>query len=251
MVFLGNASAQEVPSLPPPPARLSVPSDLTRNPNGLTFVTPLPAHAQAQACCLSTEASFTVDSSKHHQGTRFSPTTAPAKFLLPEDKASTPLTPELANLNLPVDTTLVAKETGENIILPAGTYRQILQLPIDSPLLQKQNRNRELHAPPHPEESGRSKYSPPPIDPIWVRYESLEKIKIDGVERRGGLDIPSHSPELEPRVWYAKSESTDAGSAFFYFLFGGLGYGAANAAGWSAGNVREISNKFEYRLIRR
>jgi hypothetical protein len=72
------------------------------------------------------------------------------------------------------------------------------------------------------------------------------------VERRGGLDIPSHGPSgLGPRVWYAKSETADIASSAFYFVFGGLGYSTANFLGWSAGNTREIPSDFEYRLIRR
>jgi hypothetical protein len=56
---------------------------------------------------------------------------------------------------------------------------------------------------------------------------------------------------LGPRLWYAKSETADTASSVFYFIFGGLGYGVANLAGWSAGNTREIPGDFEYRLIRR
>jgi hypothetical protein len=97
----------------------------------------------------------------------------------------------------------------------------------------------------------------PPSDepekkPFWIRYESLEKIKINGEERRGGLDIPINGPTgLGPRLWYAKSETADTASSVFYFIFGGLGYGVANLAGWSGGNTREIPGDFEYRLIRR
>jgi hypothetical protein len=97
-----------------------------------------------------------------------------------------------------------------------------------------------------------SRYAEPEKKSVWVRYESLEKIKIGEAERRGGLDIPAHGPTgLGPRLWYAKSETADTASSVFYFIFGGLGYGVANLAGWSAGNTREIPGDFEYRLIRR
>ena len=87
---------------------------------------------------------------------------------------------------------------------------------------------------------------------MWIRYESLEKIKIGDEERRGGIDLPANGPpELKPRLWYAKSEDADIWSSLFYFVFGGVGYGAANLAGWSAGNTRELPDNFEYRLIRK
>ena len=94
--------------------------------------------------------------------------------------------------------------------------------------------------------------SDPETKPLWIRFESLEKIKINEQERRGGLDVPVHGPgDIKMRLWYAKSETADTASSVFYFLFGGLGYGVANLAGWSAGNTRAIPADFEYRLIRR
>jgi hypothetical protein len=92
----------------------------------------------------------------------------------------------------------------------------------------------------------------PNTKPLWIRYESLEKIKIGDEERRGGIDLPVNSPtDLKPRLWYAKSETADIWSSMFYFVFGGAGYTVANLAGWSAGNVREIPVDFSYRLVRK
>ena len=88
--------------------------------------------------------------------------------------------------------------------------------------------------------------------PLWIRFESLEKIKINGEERRGGIDVPIRGPrDVTLRLWYAKSETADTASSVFYFLFGGLGYSTANLLGWSAGNTRQIPSDFEYRLIRK
>lgn len=162
------------------------------------------------------------------------------------------LTPELANLNLAEDLELVTLDTKEKVFLPAGTYRQILRIPIDSPTMRtaqnlRKERRPEVKVPPPP-----SPASAPEKKPLWIRYESLEKIKINEEGRRGGLDVPINGPnDLKIRLWYAKSETADTASSFFYFLFGGLGYGVANLAGWSAGNTREIPSDFEYRLIRR
>jgi len=96
-----------------------------------------------------------------------------------------PLTPEIANLNLPSEVEVPNEDPDKVLFLPAGTYRQILQIPIDSPTMQSANqiriqRGQEVRAapvlPPKPA---------PNIKPLWIRYESLEKIKIGGEERRG------------------------------------------------------------------
>lgn len=163
-----------------------------------------------------------------------------------------PLTPEIANLNLPSEVEVPNEDPEKVLYLPAGTYRQILQIPIDSPTMQSANqmrvqRGQEVKVapvlPPKPA---------PNTKPLWIRYESLEKIKIGGEERRGGIDLPVNSPtDLKPRLWYAKSETADTWSSLFYFVFGGAGYTVANLAGWSAGNVREIPVDFPYRLVRK
>ena len=163
-----------------------------------------------------------------------------------------PLTPEIANLNLPSEVEVPNEDPDKVLFLPAGTYRQILQIPIDSPTMQSANqmriqRSQEVKAtpvlPPKPT---------PNTKPLWIRYESLEKIKIGGEERRGGIDLPVNGPtDLKPRLWYAKSETADVASSVFYFVFGGAGYTLANLAGWSAGNTRDIPVEFPYRLIRK
>lgn len=178
-----------------------------------------------------------------------SPSTAEKKAPTPPKP---PLTPEIANLNLPSEVEVPNEDPEKVLYLPAGTYRQILQIPIDSPTMQSANqmrvqRGQEVKAapvlPPKPA---------PNTKPLWIRYESLEKIKIGGEERRGGIDLPVNSPtDLKPRLWYAKSETADTWSSLFYFVFGGAGYTVANLAGWSAGNVREIPVDFPYRLVRK
>ena len=163
-----------------------------------------------------------------------------------------PLTPEIANLNLPLEVEIPNEDPDKALYLPAGTYRQILQIPIDSPTMESANQSRlqrrpEVKVPPV------LPVTPTPnTKPLWIRYESLEKIKIGKDERRGGIDLPVHGPaDLKPRLWYAKSETADAWSSLFYFVFGGAGYSVANLAGWSAGNVREIPIELQYRLIRK
>jgi len=163
-----------------------------------------------------------------------------------------PLTPELANLNLPEDVTVENSDPDQVIFLPAGTYRQILQFPIDSPLMQKTQATRNRHGPEIKVEEVSTNLAPPNLKPIWIRYEGLEKIKIGQDERRGGIDLPVRGPaDLKPHLWYAKSETADAWSSLFYFVFGGAGYSVANLAGWSVGNTREIPVDFAYRLIRK
>ena len=162
------------------------------------------------------------------------------------------LTPEIANLNLPSEVEVPNEDPDKVLYLPAGTYRQILQIPIDSPTMQSANQMRI-------ERSQEVKVAPvlppkpaPNTKPLWIRYESLEKIKIGGEERRGGIDLPVNGPtDLKPRLWYAKSETADVASSVFYFVFGGAGYTLANLAGWSAGNTRDIPVEFPYRLVRK
>ncbi len=163
-----------------------------------------------------------------------------------------PLTPEIANLNLPAEVEIRNEDPDKTLFLPAGTYRQILQIPIDSPTLQAAQTTRNRHGPEIKVEPLLPTESGPNLKPLWIRYESLEKIKIGTDARRGGIDLPVHGPaDLKPRLWYAKSETADTWSSLFYFVFGGAGYSVANLAGWSAGNVREIPQEFQYRLIRK
>jgi len=178
-----------------------------------------------------------------------SPSTTEKKALTPPKP---PLTPEIANLNLPSEVEVPNEDPDKVLYLPAGTYRQILQIPIDSPTMQSANQTRA--------QRGQEVKAAPvlPLKPapntklLWIRYESLEKIKIGGEERRGGIDLPVNGPpDLKPRLWYAKSETADTWSSLFYFVFGGAGYTVANLAGWSAGNVREIPVDFAYRLVRK
>jgi hypothetical protein len=163
-----------------------------------------------------------------------------------------PLTPEIANLNLPSEVEIPNEDPDKVLFLPAGTYRQILQIPIDSPNMQSVNQTRLQRGQEIKVDSVMPQSSQPNTKPLWIRYESLEKIKIGADERRGGIDLPVHGPtNLKPRLWYAKSETADTWSSLFYFVFGGAGYTVANLAGWSAGNVRDIPVEFQYRLIRK
>ena len=163
-----------------------------------------------------------------------------------------PLTPEIANLNLPSEVEVPNEDPDKVLFLPAGTYRQILQIPIDSPTMQSANQSRVERGPKVTVAPVLPPKPTPNTKPLWIRYESLEKIKIGGEERRGGIDLPVHGPsDLKPRLWYAKSETADTWSSLFYFVFGGAGYSVANLAGWSSGNIREIPVEFPYRLIRK
>lgn len=215
------------------------------------FAVPLPAHAQPTPAPSSTPRFF-ISAGRTTSSAKKDEESGQADYLLPDRNEKPAITPEIANLNLPEELEIQATDTGEKIVLPAGTYRQILQLPIDSPLMQTTDQTRRNQSRPVEVKREKSRYAEPEKKPVWVRYESLEKIKIGEAERRGGIDLPSHGPKaLGPRVWYAKSETADLASSMLYFVFGGLGYSTANILGWSAGNTREIQGDFEYRLIRK
>ena len=233
------------------PSRLSLPSSPKESLPETPFTVPLPAHA-AKPPTKASSPVFQLSAGRDSSVAAKEEAPAKAEYLLPDRDQKPAITPENSNLNLPADLEITATDTGEKIILPAGTYRQILQLPIDSPLMQATDQTRRDQAPRIEVKKEISRYAGPEIKPVWVRYESLEKIKIGEAERRGGIDLPSHGPkDLGPRVWYAKSETADLASTVFYFVFGGLGYSTANVLGWSAGNTRAIPGDFEYRLIRR
>jgi len=235
----------------PTPARLVVKPATGKISEENPLVAPLPAHA-VKAPLPAASPNFHVDSRRTASARKMEREPARAEYFLSDRDTKLPITPEISNLNLPADLEITATDTGEKIFLPAGTYRQILQLPIDSPLMQTTDQVRRSQALPVETKKEASRYAEPEKKPVWVRYESLEKVKIGEAERRGGIDLPCHgSKDLGPRVWYAKSETADVASSVFYFVFGGLGYSTANILGWSAGNTRAIPGDFEYRLIRR
>jgi len=196
----------------------------------------------------NTAASFTQDPMSASTPTPTTTNGVPKAKTVPKPR----LTPDIANLNLPTDLTVDDPDPDKVIFLPSGTYRQILQFPIDSPLMQKTQATRDRHAPEIKVEETTQTPATHTSKPLWIRYEGLEKIKIGNDERRGGIDLPVNGPtDLKPRLWYAKSEDADPWSSLFYFVFGGAGYTVANLAGWSAGNTRELPNSFEYRLVRK
>lgn len=235
----------------PTSGRLKVDASGRTAPPESDFVVPLPAHAVQKSPSMSSP-TFRVKAGRDSHSTGPAEASGAANYLLPDRDEKPSITPENSNLNLPAELEITSTDTGEKILLPAGTYRQILQIPIDSPFMQSTEHARRNQALAVTVERGKSRYSEPEKKPVWVRYESLEKIKIGEAERRGGIDLPSHGPkELGPRLWYAKSETADMASSVFYFVLGGLGYSTANILGWSAGNTREIPGNFEYRLIRR
>ena len=237
------------------PARLSVPAptnSTTQQSGEPIFIIPKPAHALGPTRGDDSAATFTVPKNRNSLSTIPEPETGSASYLLPENKKKSPITPENANLNLPKDVEILDPDSGQTFFLPAGTYRQILQLPIDSPSTQEAEATRVHQGPPPSSGQKPSRYAEPILKPVWVRYESLEKIKIGPDPRRGGIDLPANGPaDLKPRLWYAKSETADVASSVFYFVFGGAGYTLANLAGWSAGNTRDIPAEFTYRLIRK
>lgn len=235
----------------PSSTRLAVPPPPGETVSEPPLEIPLPAHATPVSSAQTTRG-FRVIPGRNPPPSPAETASAEAVYLISSGEEKPSIQPENANLNLPQDLEITALDTGEKILLPAGTYRQILQIPIDSPTMQKAEMTRRDQSLPVEVPPQKSRYAEPEKKPIWVRYESLEKIRIGEAERRGGIDLPSHGPlHLGPRVWYAKAESADVGSSLFYFVFGGLGYSAANLTGWSAGNTREIPGDFEYRLIRR
>lgn len=129
------------------PGRLDLSSPAGNSEKNGSFEVPLPAHA-ARSKTGSTSPGFRVISARDPQSGPAERMEPPATYRLPDREEKPTITPEDSNLNLPSDLEITTTDTGEKILLPAGTYRQILQLPIDSPLLQITDQTRRDQSPP-------------------------------------------------------------------------------------------------------
>ena len=118
--FSGEGKAQPLAPKHSAPGRLSL-TPPSPPPEAKEFPVPLPAHAQTNP--LKLPHSFRVESSREPSAPRIPLETGSAQYLLDEKKNTEVITPEAANLNLPADTVVLAKDSGEKITLPAGTYR--------------------------------------------------------------------------------------------------------------------------------
>ena len=107
------------------------------------------------------------------------------------------------------------------VVLPVGTYQQKL-------IVENPEGRRAI---------GSTPLKPQQIGLGYIRYASDVPLKINGVERSGGLDVPiRQQDDLPVRVWYRKMTEPDDLTKAFTFLLPPVGVIAA-AGAWSSGNV--------------
>lgn len=107
------------------------------------------------------------------------------------------------------------------VVLPAGTYQQIEIL--ENPEGRRAISNTSL--------------APQQIGLGYIRYLSDVVIKVNGVERSGGIDVPIRKEDNLPiRIWYRKMTEPDDITKAFTFILPPVAL-VAGAGAWSSGNT--------------
>ena len=116
------------------------------------------------------------------------------------------------------------------VVIPAGTYEQ--KLVVDNPT--------GRHA------IDGTNLKPQQIGLGYIRYASDIPMKVNGVSRGGGLDIPIRKEDNLPvRVWYKKMTEVDPWTKAFTFILPPVGL-IAGAGAWSSGNILLPDSPPEY-----
>jgi hypothetical protein len=107
------------------------------------------------------------------------------------------------------------------VVLPAGTYEQ--KLVVENPMGRHAIDGKNL--------------KPQQIGLGYIRYGTDVPMKINGVNRVGGLDIPIRKEDNLPvRIWYKKMNEVDDWTKAFTFILPPVGL-IAGAGAWSSGNI--------------
>ena len=124
-----------------------------------------------------------------------------------------------SQLNITFEQTLQCDSI--TVVIPAGTYEQ--KLVVDNPT--------GRHA------IDGTNLKPQQIGLGYIRYASDIPMKVNGVSRGGGLDIPIRKEDNLPvRVWYKKMTEVDPWTKAFTFILPPVGL-IAGAGAWSSGNI--------------
>jgi hypothetical protein len=124
-----------------------------------------------------------------------------------------------SQLNITFEQTLQCDSI--TVVIPAGTYEQ--KLVVDNPT--------GRHA------IDGTNLKPQQIGLGYIRYASDIPIKVNGVSRGGGLDIPIRKEDNLPvRIWYKKMSEVDDWTKAFTFILPPVGL-IAGAGAWSSGNI--------------
>jgi hypothetical protein len=107
------------------------------------------------------------------------------------------------------------------IVLPAGTYEQKI-------LVENPEGKRAI---------GETGLKPQQIGLGYIRYLAEVPLKIDGVTRSGGVDVPIRKTDNLPvRIWYRKMEEPDDLTKMFSFILPPVAL-VSGLGAWSSGNV--------------
>jgi len=107
------------------------------------------------------------------------------------------------------------------VVLAAGTYEQ--KLVVENPMGRHAIDGKNL--------------KPQQIGLGYIRYGSDVPMKINGVNRVGGLDIPIRKEDNLPvRIWYKKMNEVDDWTKALTFILPPVGL-IAGAGAWSSGNI--------------
>ena len=127
--------------------------------------------------------------------------------------------PKDSQLSIAVAQTISCGEV--SVLLPVGTYTQ--KLIIEGP--GNASAIKETHLEPQQKGLG------------FIRYASDVPLKINGVERSGGLDVPVRKEDNLPiRIWYKKMTEPDDLTKMFSFILPPVAL-IAGVGAWSSGNV--------------
>ena len=207
LLFASTGFALELSDLPP--ARMS-----------LAQTTP--------SAAVSSQAVATQPSAPSRKDTALPPTPPVAS------KTNPPTPPKeirkmdpLLDANRPKDCQLVVEaeqkvQSGDiAIVLPAGTYKQVA-------IIESMNDRRA---------GDLTNLKAQEVGLGYIRYLNDTPIKINGVERDGGLDVPVRDGDRLPvRIWYRKMKEPDDLTKAFAFILPPVAL-ITGAGAWSSGNT--------------
>ena len=147
------------------------------------------------------------------------PTPPPSEAPKIIDPLLDPDRPKNSRLSISTEQTLQCGEIP--VVLPVGTYEQKL-------IVENPEDRRAI---------GTTTLKPQQVGLGYIRYASDAPLKINGVERPGGLDVPIRKEDNLPvRVWYRKMTEPDDLTKAFTFILPPVGVVAGMGA-WASGNV--------------
>lgn len=127
--------------------------------------------------------------------------------------------PKNCQLDITGEQTLTCGQV--QVVVPAGTYDQ----------------NTIVENPEGKRAIGETQLKPQQIGLGYIRYLSDVPLKIDGVERTGGIDVPIRKTDNLPvRIWYRKMVEPDPVTKAFSFILPPVAL-AAGFGAWSSGNI--------------